>query len=328
MKKIIITTICFCISGCVAENDSFRRGMVPAEVFAKSVHDGKAQDFSIYKETMGVTHPVDPLTKNAITPELPTAQTAAGVDTNKWVKEGYALRESITPTTQPTLVDYTKETTESRARLGDVPAPYGPPPGSMAPYYDRQMTGNPSLWPDESSGESLFRDFRAHQPMDVITIIINEKTEGKKKADTKAESKFNILAGIAHFFGVESKSWEANNQGLDAENMIQASTESKLDAKGETKREGFLKSRISAVIMEVLPNGLLRIEGTKIVSMNAEEEVMVISGLIRTRDVDATNTVESSRIANMRIDFYGKGSLGDVQEAGWGYRIIKAVWPF
>lgn len=328
MKRLILISIGFFVCSCAIENDSFRRGMVPAEVFAKSIHEGKGQDFSIYKETMGVAHPEETTAKTSISPILPTESASEGNVQDKWIKEGFALKESIVPTTQPTLVDYTKEATESRARLGDVPNPYGPPPGSMAPYYDKQMIGNPSLWPDESASDSLFRDFRAHQPMDVITILINEKTEGKKKADTKAESKFNILAGIASFFGVETKSWEANNQALDSENLIQAKTESKLDAKGETKREGFLKSRISAVIMEVLPNGLLRVEGTKIVSMNAEEEVMVISGLIRPRDVDATNMVDSSRIANMRIDFYGKGSLGDVQEAGWGYRVFKAIWPF
>ena len=80
--------------------------------------------------------------------------------------------------------------------------------------------------------------------------------------------------------------------------------------------------------MEVLPNGLLRIEGSKIISVNSEEEIMVISGLVRQRDVLATNEVASSRIANMRIDFYGQGVVADKQSPGWGARIFDTIWPF
>ncbi len=80
--------------------------------------------------------------------------------------------------------------------------------------------------------------------------------------------------------------------------------------------------------MELLPNGLLRIEGTKIISINSEEEILVISGLVRQRDITAANQVDSSRIANMRIDFYGQGVIAEQQEPGWGARIFRAVWPF
>jgi len=82
------------------------------------------------------------------------------------------------------------------------------------------------------------------------------------------------------------------------------------------------------VIMEVLPNNLLRVEGTKIISINDEAEVMVISGLVRQRDINSNNQVRSSRIANMRIDFYGRGVVADQQKGGWGMKIFQAIWPF
>ena len=207
-----------------------------------------------------------------------------------------------------------------------LPAP--PPPGSFAPYYTGQMRSNPSLWPDEAQGSMLFRDHRAFQAMDVVTIVVNENTTGKKKAETGSESKYGLTAGIANFFGIETKKWKANNTGLDPEALIGAETETNFDGKGETTRTGTLRGQISAVIMETLPNGLLRIEGTKIVSINAEEEVMVVSGLVRPIDVSADNQVDSRRIANMRIDFYGQGVLGENQAPGWGARFFNWVWPF
>ena len=72
----------------------------------------------------------------------------------------------------------------------------------------------------------------------------------------------------------------------------------------------------------------MRSEGTKIVYVGSAEEVMVLSGLARTRDVTSENQVDSNRIANMRIDFYGRGVLADQQSPGWGARIIDKIWPF
>ena len=208
------------------------------------------------------------------------------------------------------------------------PYPTNYPTGSRSPYYLGQMTDNPSLWPDDAHAAFLFTDFRAFQAMDVITVIINEDSQGKKKADTDTEGKFSLSAGISKLFGIEEKKWKANNTALDPTALINATTDTKFEGEGETGRSGELTARISSVIMEVLPNGLLRVEGTKIVAVNSEEEVMVLSGLIRPRDINADNQVTSDRIANMRIDYYGRGVIADQQSPGWGSRIFEMIWPF
>jgi flagellar L-ring protein precursor FlgH len=69
-------------------------------------------------------------------------------------------------------------------------------------------------------------------------------------------------------------------------------------------------------------------EGEKIISVNNEEQVMVISGLVRQRDVSSDNEVLSSKIAQMRIDYYGKGVVGAAQYGGWLSRLMRFVWPF
>lgn len=242
-------------------------------------------------------------------------------------KKGLKLQKSLAV---PNSTNEQQAMAKDLSRLQASP-PYIPaalPPGSSAPYLTGQMTPNPSLWPDEAQGASMFRDMRASQAMDVITIVIDETTRGRKKAETDSEGKYSLSAAIENFFGIETKSWAANNTSLDPTALVNATTNNKFEGEGETKREGELKAKISAVIMEVLPNSLLRVEGTKIVSVNDEEEVMVLSGLVRQRDIDALNQIQSSRIANMRIDFYGRGVIAENQQPGWLGRIFNRVWPF
>ncbi len=184
-----------------------------------------------------------------------------------------------------------------------------------------------SLWNESRLGNDLYRDYRAFKPMDLITIVVTEQSEGRKEADTQVIEEVDVLAGIASLFNIEN-SIEGKNPGLDTANLIQANTANEYIGQGETIRRGTLTARISAMVVEVLPSGVMRIEGEKIISVNNEEQVMVVSGLVRTRDVSSINEVDSSKIANLRIDYYGQGVIGDVQSTGWFTRLVSKVWPF
>lgn len=184
-----------------------------------------------------------------------------------------------------------------------------------------------SLWRDSSGTPDFFRDTRAWQPMDLITIIISESAEGKKEADTEIKSKSTIDLAIQNLLGYQDNITESNPD-IDLEHAIQASSQNNFKGEGETNRKDDLKGTLSAMVVEVLPSGILRIEGTKIISVNYEEQVMVLSGLVRPRDISAINEIQSSRIANMRIDYYGSGQVGAAQKEGWLGHIIRKVWPF
>ncbi|HMO19207.1 MAG TPA: flagellar basal body L-ring protein FlgH [Oligoflexia bacterium] len=203
-----------------------------------------------------------------------------------------------------------------------------PPPASQSPYLNGQMSGNPSLWMDSSQNVFTFGDHRAFNPMDIVTIEVNDRTLGRKRANTQTRSEFDLLAGIRNFFGLETNTWAANNTALDPAALIRATTQNEFRGEGDMQRQAQLQAQISAVVLEILPNGVLRIEGSKIVSINAEEEIMVVSGLIRQRDITAENKVDSNRVANMRIDFYGHGNLSDAQGPGWGAALLNKIWPF
>ena len=186
-----------------------------------------------------------------------------------------------------------------------------------------------SLWKESKGGSALFRDYRAWQPMDLITILVTETSEGKKEADTEIKQKSTVEAAIEYLLGLEDKiPKNKSTKDIDPKNMISASTTNDFKGEGETNRKGTLKAKISAMVVEVLPSGVLRIEGEKIVSVNAEDEVMVISGLARPEDVNSSNEIDSAKIANMRIDYYGNGTVGEAQFGGWASRLMRLLWPF
>jgi flagellar L-ring protein precursor FlgH len=188
-----------------------------------------------------------------------------------------------------------------------------------------------SLWKETRSASDMLRDDRAWQAGDLITIRVNENDIGVRQARTDAKSSMTIGAALENFFGL-AELFAANNDGakagVDPENLIKGSSIEEFKGQGLTDRRSQLTARLSVMVAEVLPTGILRIEGKKIVTVNDEEQMMILSGLIRQRDIAFNNEVDSSKVANMRIDYYGIGTLGEVQQPGWGTSIVKKLWPF
>jgi len=184
-----------------------------------------------------------------------------------------------------------------------------------------------SLWRETRSGSELFRDDRAWQPMDLITIVVSETAEGTKSANTETKQTSTIQAAISKLLGFENDATTRNSH-LDPTALIDATTKNDFKGEGKTDRKDSLKARISAMVAEVLPSGILRIEGKRIIAVNSEEQIMVISGLARPRDINSGNEIDSSKLANLRIDYYGRGIIGEAQHGGWLGRIVRDVWPF
>jgi flagellar L-ring protein precursor FlgH len=333
-KKIAKATLIssLCVSGC--QPASMIGSMVPAEDFAKAAQNGNINDYSFRKaasaakeqELIGASN-----ISKFVAPEGYQGDT-------KMLSQGLELKRSFAA---PQTISEEKVTTgggveSARGQLAGHNSTSSPflmasanfPQGSSSPYAHGQMNANPSLWPDKSEGVFLFNDHRAFSPMDILTVLINDNTQGLKQGNTQTKTEFDLLAGITNFFGIETKSWASNNEALVPSALINASTENEFKGQGNIQRQARLQANMSAVVMEVLPNGTLRIEGSKIVAINNEEEIMVISGLVRKRDIAGDNQVDSNRIANMRIDFYGHGTLSESQSPGWGSRIFNVIWPF
>jgi len=161
-----------------------------------------------------------------------------------------------------------------------------------------------SLWTDQ--GGFLYGSKpRSFQAGDIITVIVVEQAQATQKAESSSDAKNSVNAGPGT--GFLSRIFPEN---------IGADWGSSSQGKGSTTRGGSLQAKISVEVVGVNPNGILVIEGQQIIKVNNEEQVLKISGMVRSEDVSNDNVVLSSNIANAVIEYQGNGNINDAQKPG------------
>jgi len=184
-----------------------------------------------------------------------------------------------------------------------------------------------SIWPGESAANMLFADKKARYVNDIVTILINEASQGGNKATTNTSRNSDSSAGIDAFLGLDQSILSRNaNMGTKIE--IGGSSSSNLKGTGNTTRGGQLEGTITARVIRVLDNGNLVIEGRRQLTVNEEDQYIIITGIIRPEDITSDNCIASQYIADARIVYTGKGIINDKMRPGWVTRIVDWVWPF
>lgn len=194
-----------------------------------------------------------------------------------------------------------------------------PLPKSVADY----STG--SIWQSTSGG--LTDDLKARRRGDIITIVISETASASKEAKTGTSRDSTIGAGIPALMGLENTSFMKNNFN-DLSKLISASANSSFKGTGSTSRQENLKATITARVIDVQSNGNLMIEGRRNIKVNEEDQIIVLEGTVRSRDIAQDNTVNSIYVADARISYSGRGIISDRQSPGWLMNIIDKIWPF
>ena len=168
-----------------------------------------------------------------------------------------------------------------------------------------------------SSMYSLYSDHRAMKVDDILTILIDESAKAGSQSNTNT-SKENSLGLSA----------SGGSGALSFVPAFGANGSSKVgyDGKGGTSRAGSLVATISARITNVLDNGNLIIEGSKVVEINDEKEIIKITGMVRPQDIQQNNIVSSSSIADAQITYTGKGTVNDGHRPGFLARFLN--WLF
>jgi len=182
-----------------------------------------------------------------------------------------------------------------------------------------------SLW--QSSSVGMTEDFKARRLGDTLTILISEVASASKEATTGTSRKSSHSAGIPNLLGLETSTTGIKNW-MDLSRLISAANESKFDGNGSTSRKDNLSATITARVVDILANGNLVIEGRRNVRVNSEDQVIVLKGMVRQRDISPDNTVNSGMIADARIVYSGNGVISDRQNPGWLANMIDTVWPF
>ena len=170
---------------------------------------------------------------------------------------------------------------------------------------------------------ALFEDTKAHRVGDLITVILQEKTNASKKAGTNTakSSAVTIAAPTVFGRGVDYKGDAILSATLDAERDFQG--------EGDSTQSNSLSGEITVTVADVYANGNMLIRGEKLLTLNQGSEHVRISGIIRPIDVSPSNTVLSSQVANAKIIYGGQGVLADANTKGWLQRIFDSNWwPF
>jgi flagellar L-ring protein precursor FlgH len=182
-----------------------------------------------------------------------------------------------------------------------------------------------SLWSDSS--DTLFTHRRSHRIGDLITVMIREQSNATRNAGTELSRSTERKLGIDAFAGA-MKALAAAHPSIDPSKLISLASKNEFSGKGETKRSGTLDAMLTARIKRVLPNGDLYVEGHKVVLINDEESHLYLSGVVRPSDLEADNTVLSSVIADMQLEYTGRGDIANQQRQGWLSKILDFISPF
>ncbi len=170
----------------------------------------------------------------------------------------------------------------------------------------------------------LFADRRASRVGDIVTIRLEEQTSASKSAGTKIGKETEVTVEEPTIFGTLIKGL-SENSGLSSS----LDGESEFSGKAESNQSNSLSGTISAMVSEVLPNGLLLVQGEKWLNLNRGEEYLRVSGLVRPEDIDGENSVSSLKLADARIAYSGTGEFADSNKAGWLTRFfLSPIMPF
>ncbi len=183
-----------------------------------------------------------------------------------------------------------------------------------------------SLW--RSGARAFFKDQRARRVGDILTV--NVRVTDNAKIDNKTSRTRNNAenSGITNLAGFGRKLISVLPAGAILNPLAKTDSTSKSEGQGSVARKETLSVTMAAVVNQVLPNGNLVIEGKQEVRVNFEVRELIVAGIVRPEDISASNTIESSKIAEARISYGGRGQITDVQQPRYGQQVLDILLPF
>ncbi len=176
---------------------------------------------------------------------------------------------------------------------------------------------------DSYLANDLYSDKKALRSGDIITVMLTESTQASKSAKTETDRETAI--GLQPITGLGGQVINIGKESI----QFGLNSDSSYSGDAKSNQSNSLSGNISVNVMRVLPNGNLVIRGEKWLTLNTGEEFIRLEGIVRAKDISADNTVESTRIANARIQYSGKGELAETQSPGWLSKFfLGALFPF
>jgi flagellar L-ring protein precursor FlgH len=194
-----------------------------------------------------------------------------------------------------------------------------PAPQTLAPEAN-------ALW--RSGSRAFFKDQRAAQVGDIVTVLVNITDAADLVNNTNATRNGSESMGMPNFFGFEAQLPNLLTKAVNPSSLVSATSGNGNTATAELKRNETVTLRLAGVITQVLPNGNLVVAARQEVRVGSELRELQVSGVIRPQDIASDNTVQHDRMAEARIAYGGRGQLSDVQTPRAGQQLLDILLPF
>ncbi|WP_416057602.1 flagellar basal body L-ring protein FlgH [Stenotrophomonas maltophilia] len=169
----------------------------------------------------------------------------------------------------------------------------------------------------------LYSDRRARDVGDLLTITLLENTTATTSANTATNKESNLSIGTPSIFGAPVT--------LGGKDILSATAEGKRDftGKGNSAQSNRLQGSVTVTVVQRLPNGNLVVQGQKNLRLNQGDELVQVQGIVRPGDIAADNSIPSSRVAEARIVYGGRGPVAQSNAMGWLSRFFNSgLTPF
>lgn len=180
-----------------------------------------------------------------------------------------------------------------------------------------------SLW--RNGSRAFFKDQRARQVGDLLTVTVNITDKANLSNETQRSRTSKEDSGITDFIGSQTVTQPLK---VLPGRLLTTDSTSSSDGKGSVNRQEALQTNVAAVVTQVLPNGNLVVEGKQEIRVNYEIRELVVAGIVRPEDIQSDNTIDSTKIAQARIAYGGRGQITDVQQPRYGQQVMDVLLPF
>lgn len=178
---------------------------------------------------------------------------------------------------------------------------------------------NGSIYQGSRGSQPLFEDRRPRMVGDTLTVELEEQVSASKTSSSNANRAGTMGLSLATS---SSRASQVGDYGLDA------STTHDFSGGGGSQARNSFTGTISVTVMQVMPNGNLRVRGDKQIAINQGTEFIRFSGVVNPRTITGDNTVSSIQVSQARIEYVGDGYINEAQRMGWLHRILLNVSPF
>ena len=183
-----------------------------------------------------------------------------------------------------------------------------------------------SLW--RPGARAFFKDQRAGQIGDILTVSINLEDEASIENETSRRRSNTEDADLTNVLGYEGSLNRVLPQAVVPATLLNLGSQSTSTGSGTVDRKETVKLTVAALITQVLPNGNLVISGRQEVRVNFEKRILTVVGVVRPEDISNSNQIRHTQIAEARISYGGEGQLTDVQQPRYGQQLFDVIFPF